>query len=130
MTEHTKGRLNLNQPNKRCRVLIRGGDDRRVIATVEAHSENDPDARRLVACWNALVGVDTDFIERVTQSPGFTIIEHLLRDRDELIGALRTLVRDFDAIGEDEQVPEAININEHWDAAHALLAKHAPKVPA
>lgn len=46
-------------------------------------------ARRLVACWNALLGVDTDFIERVTQSPGVTIIEHLQRDRAELIEVLR-----------------------------------------
>ena len=77
--EHTKGRLEQRGGTRIHFANEAGGFD---IRDCPAPIEN---ARRLVACWNALVGVDTDFIERVTQSPGFTIIEHLQRDRDELL---------------------------------------------
>jgi len=40
----------------------------------------------------------------------------------QLLHALKTLVADFDAIGEDEAIPDSINDVEHWDLAKALVA--------
>lgn len=45
----------------------------------------------------------------------------------DLRAALETLVADFDAIPEDENVPDAINVNEHWDVARAVLKKYEAK---
>jgi hypothetical protein len=41
----------------------------------------------------------------------------------KLLQALKTLVADFQAIGEDETIPDAINVNEHWDSASAVIAE-------
>ncbi|WP_046869025.1 hypothetical protein [Microvirga massiliensis] len=42
---------------------------------------------------------------------------------NKLLHALKTLVADFQAIGDDETVPDAINVNEHWDSASAVIAE-------
>ena len=93
MSEHTKGRLGAvhNTQDNAWDIFADDTDEPLAILTDTFINQTEANARRLVACWNALLGVDTDFIERVTQSPGATIIEHLQRDRDELIAVLRAL---------------------------------------
>jgi len=115
MTDYTKGLLTLIErkgPQGSNYHEIFAGDKRITINTKAA------DCRRLVACWNALLGVDTEFLERVPQSPGFTIVQLLTQERDELIEALKTLLDGGSIWQKDEHI------------ARAILAKHAPKVAA
>jgi hypothetical protein len=42
---------------------------------------------------------------------------------NKLLQSLKTLVADFQAIGDDETVPDAINVNEHWDSTSAVIAE-------
>jgi len=50
-----------------------------------------------------------------TMTASTELEKHLLR-------VLKTLVSDFDAIGEDESIPDSINDVDHWDEAKALVA--------
>ena len=40
-----------------------------------------------------------------------------------LLKALDALVRDWDSLDPDTRVPDAINVNEHWNAARAAIAR-------
>ena len=40
-----------------------------------------------------------------------------------LLAALTALVADWDNVDPLAQVPDAINVNEHWDAARAAIAQ-------
>jgi len=40
----------------------------------------------------------------------------------QLLSALKTLVADYEAIGDDEAVPDSINDNDHWSAARRVIA--------
>jgi hypothetical protein len=76
----------------------------------------------------------TDIVERLRR--GEACIDHKCRMMEARSGctcaeaadkierlweALVVLVADWDAVPEDVQVPEEININEHWDVARAAL---------
>ncbi len=40
-----------------------------------------------------------------------------------MLAALKQIRDDRNAVGDDEQVPEALNINEHWDEIDAVIAE-------
>jgi hypothetical protein len=54
------------------------------------------------------------------------LFRELADEIERLRAALATLVADWDAVSEDVQVPEEINVNEHWDAARAALKEKRP----
>jgi len=151
MSEHTKGRLSVmrsltNGDVALCAASVLANDGDPVIvaecwsdlryAGESANAESAANARRLVACWNALEGIDTHLIEG-KKAPGLAdkIIEQLERDRAELIA----LVQSMNHMGGDERGGYCIcPLNngaapDHKHAsgcadARALLARHAPKV--
>ena len=72
MSEHTKGRLTLFISGNTVEIQDDEQDARRPIVhwmgfdpSDRPINERKANARRLVACWNALEGLDTDFIYRV-----------------------------------------------------------------
>jgi hypothetical protein len=57
----------------------------------DLHFEGGPEgpvARRIVACWNALLGVGTHFLEHVPETPGFTILQAQVQRIKQLERAL------------------------------------------
>lgn len=88
---HMKGRLELIEG--RTLVHIHANGNYIGISLPWKTEQDKANTRRLVACWNALLGVDTDFLERVLHSPGFTIIELLTKERDELLVALEEIAQ-------------------------------------
>jgi hypothetical protein len=92
--------------------------------------------KRLVACWNAFERDDsrepisTKDIEIVGSGIAGPHIQNqtLLRDRDELIGALRMAEQWLRPSGASKGHMEGWAIKEDHDRLVALLAKHAPKV--
>ena len=47
----------------------------------------------------------------------------LISAAPELFDALKALLADWQAVDPDEQVPDAINVDGHWEAARAAIAK-------
>lgn len=41
----------------------------------------------------------------------------------DLLAAAKRIATDWRTIDPDAQVPDEINVNEHWDALHAAIAK-------
>ena len=63
----------------------------------ETRAEARANARRLVACWNACLGLTTENLERYGTLDRASVASHvrrdeLQRDRDELLSALKELI--------------------------------------
>lgn len=63
--------------------------------SVHANPDPRPDARRLVACWNACDGISTETLELVPRftEAGIKTVQSVEAQRDKLLAAL-TLIRD------------------------------------
>jgi hypothetical protein len=95
-------------------------------------AEDRANARRLVACWNATLPYETEWLEQ-NSFDKFSLIDRdhyaelivASRQRDELIEALRELRGVDAATCPTTEARTAARLK-----ADALLAKHSPKVPA
>ena len=78
-------------------VNISIGIPEKIDGPIATHfvSISEPDARRLVACWNACQGISTEGIEAITALGGMThkmpVAAGLVRQRDDLLSALREI---------------------------------------
>jgi len=138
MAEHTKGRMTYEKEG--ISIAMKAG--RELIArTTGVHYDNEANARRLVACWNACQGIDTDLLEKdfdkdhrritIEVVEREQVIQELLqRETTELIGALRMAEEWLRPSGASKGHKEGWAIKEDHDRICALLAKYAPKVPA
>ena len=86
--QHTPGRL-----------VVRGGysiytTDGTPVAdtclTASIPDNDEANARRLVACWNACEGIDTEYLEGDDSLPHYA--RRLMAQRDELLAALRMVM--------------------------------------
>jgi hypothetical protein len=68
-----------------------------------------------------VLDVDDDPVEYISLSRASNA--RLIAAAPEMLEALKTILADWEAIPEDEQVPDEINVNEHWDAVRAAIAK-------
>ena len=90
MSEHTKEPWAQHEDDPRAIVavsephlsLLTVGDDRMVLVY------NDADARRIVACVNALAGVSTEHLEQYGLPDFAQKISDLAQQRDKLLAAL------------------------------------------
>lgn len=59
---------------------------------------NDDDARRIVACVNACAEIDTELLEIIADNDKTLagVIANIEKQRDELLAALESMVREFD----------------------------------
>lgn len=125
---HTKGKLITSKlGNGDLSVFILREDG---VAIASSDTEND--ASRLVACWNALDGIEDpelwvsqmEFMESDHQLSIDGICE-LQKERDELVGLLRFLMY--------EAPDMRISDHEHWrikiDRVHSILAKYPEPQP-
>lgn len=77
------------------RIVNAGGDDLFIIG--DCHNpENYANARRIVACVNALVGYETEALERVAVEQ---LHQNLIEQRDELAAVLREMLKHRDEVG-------------------------------
>lgn len=105
--KHTPGRLRLEQVEDDSGHITHlcpvDAEDMSILTVVDHegvkfaavyHSE---DARRLVACWNACLGMSTAGVETVANLGGIEnklrVTSELVRRRDELLVALKELVQ-------------------------------------
>lgn len=115
MSEHTKGRLRLEQSKSGQRFLYSDAhrdplcDVLRATVTLTP-GEGEANARRLAACWNAFEGLDTEQIE---DDPFFKL--HLALEK--LANAVETRKPEHEGY-----------LVKCAEEARALLAKHTPKV--
>ena len=94
--QHTPGQLLTagDYPNGQTSICTHTGTGWREVAKAEA------DARRLVACWNACLEVPTELLENLADD-GATIApiyRDLIVQRDELLAALKVMLRDYAAV--------------------------------
>lgn len=84
---------------------------------------SDDDARRLVACWNAFEGLDTEMVESMVNVPEF-FFKHtdLLAQRDELMAACKLFIA-YDNNDATDGVAMMIAYNNAVTAARAAIAK-------
>lgn len=80
--QHTPGRLKVFSAY--ATPEIRTQDDAFVANT---SPYNEANARRLVACWNACEGIDTEYLEGDESLPHYA--RRLMTQRDELLAALK-----------------------------------------
>lgn len=66
---------------------IWGGE--KVIAWFGGEDTDEANARRLVACWNACEGIDTEYLEGDESLPHYA--RRLMTQRDELLAALEKI---------------------------------------
>lgn len=89
-TSHTPGRLKVQHPhagNRGWEIAFEPGLEQVCQNVTEAN------ARRLVACWNACEGLDTDKLERFGLGTAFgSEIFELRAQRDELLEAVNRLL--------------------------------------
>ncbi len=76
---HTEGKLKADG------ALIKNQNGEMVAATEGSQSNHEANARRLVACWNALLPFTTEQVEN-----GIDLVK-LMQERDELLATLRDL---------------------------------------
>jgi hypothetical protein len=93
--------------------------------------ESEELARRLVACWNAFDGLDTELVESMVNVPEFFFKQvELLAQRDELLAGLQmayiamqhmgNVLNNIDAVDEEEDAQH----DAAFEAVAALIAKH------
>ena len=115
--QHTQGRVKVQHPHAGERgweVAFEPGLEQLCQDITEAN------ARRLVACWNAFDGLDTEQIESMVNVPSF-FFKHieLLAQRDELLAMLNRAVRRLESAHASGET-----IMRHWIVdARALIAK-------
>jgi len=69
-------------------------------ACINAISDlSEANARRLVACWNASIGIPTAELEAAADGRLLNIFEGLISERDELLAALKQVIGVIDAAG-------------------------------
>lgn len=66
----------------------------------------------------ALTGLEGDKDEAESRANA-----RLIAAAPELLAALKQIRADWAAIGDERQAPDEINVNEHWDAVDAAIAK-------
>ena len=102
MTQHTHGRLHVNND-----VGIYSSKGRLIASTHTSITQlGNADARRLVAAWNACEGIPNELLEQSRCVPEACIA--LIIQRDELLAALKVMLRDYAAvydIGDVEMQP-------------------------
>ena len=117
--QHTNGRLYPLQGDPSVLHAEQGARGRRVCCTESFgdKDENNANARRLAACWNACDGLPTESLEKLgtldRASVEMNVFRaHLLAQRDELLAALHRM----------ENHP-ASRIDELPEMARAAIAK-------
>jgi len=94
----------------------------------------EDDLRRLVACWNACEGLETELLENVLMTGDSILSRFELRDkddreltaqRDELLTALKLAYKALDAIGDEMTVGER-----YTNAGQYLLDSLQPSIAA
>ncbi|WP_101048889.1 hypothetical protein [Macromonas nakdongensis] len=101
-TQHTPGRLvaeELDQDADYTFVIRQIDGDPYPLPVADCN--RPADARRLVACWNACEMVSTEDLEALTRPADVSwacTIDRLVRERDELLEALKRIV-DWDDVG-------------------------------
>lgn len=134
MSAHTKGRL---IPHHEASAQIGlYADGHGYIAFVhvggQAHwaRAQRENARRLVACWNACVHLDTAYLESMPRDPRGQLIDGLLGERGELLDALNGMVGLVQLIQAREDVPaeirKALVTSHRYTEAQSVSAKHEP----
>jgi hypothetical protein len=87
---HTEGKLSVCSEDG---TLIRQANGDAIADTLWSSGFDEANARRLVACWNALLPVPTEWLEQYNRDPNVdsVITENakLRIERDELVKALR-----------------------------------------
>jgi hypothetical protein len=94
---HTQGKLVLAEhTDDRCAIRsetpVAPGMLGKIVADVGYSGSDDKDAanaRRLVACWNAAIGIPTEELEAAADGRLLNIFEGLISERDELLEALK-----------------------------------------
>lgn len=79
----------------------------RAVNTSLSGADTRPNARRLVACWNACEGLDIEFLEKLAPkrlANQFTTYCELVAQRDVLLAALK----EIEKIVEQNRMPEGI----------------------
>jgi hypothetical protein len=114
-TQHTPGLL-----------IVRGyysiyAEDRTPVAdtymTASTPENDHANARRLVACWNALNGIPLSDIESASQSGSISYALHkVILQRDDLLAALKGILAVASVRIDDPRIAQ-------WDAARAAIAK-------
>lgn len=64
-----------------------------IQATWSRGQQSEANARRLVACWNACEGIDTEYLEGNDSLPHYA--RRLMAQRDELLQALKQMLDAF-----------------------------------
>lgn len=87
---HTQGKLILSQDgrpevNNQSQIMESESGD----LVVYFQFKNKEDARRITACWNAADGIPTAELEAAADGRLLNIFEGLIRERDELMEALK-----------------------------------------
>ncbi len=132
-TQHTPGKLEQHgvwiftdvADSAAIAKLEYGGVDSPGFAAAKAN------ARRLVACWNAFDGLDTELVESMVNVPEFFFKQvELLAQRDELLAGLQmayiamqhmgNVLNNIDAVDEEEDAQH----DAAFEAVAALIAKH------
>ena len=121
MSEHTKEPWNVSEEafdnDGIHESVIRGLDGLAAIAVTLEFGPNNPgmreaNARRIVACVNALRGVSTDHLEQYGLPDFAQKISDLIQQRDKLLAALESLVNE----------PQDITTPAYQNALAALAA--------
>jgi hypothetical protein len=91
MTQHTQGRLKLSE---RGHIY---SENLELVAVTQPARTTEANARRLVACWNACDGYDTDALESedlmtLFQCRTISRLMDAKAQRDELLEALKAMV--------------------------------------
>lgn len=99
--KHTPGLLHVD-PKRSLRIATDQDESLASTGTSDVLRDSwEANARRLVACWNACEMVSTEDLEALTR-PGDVswagTIDRLVRERDELLEALKRIV-DWDDVG-------------------------------
>lgn len=144
MTQHTPGRLFVTESQEhwgRVNCHITAEVDQAMIGSIWVNSteQNRADARRLVACWNACEGIQTELLEQYySDRDGLdaaldqaSLRKHAtaVQQRDELLEALKGAVSALDALIEKvdrtgiNRSSQFYNALDQIDNAEATIAK-------
>jgi len=120
---HTQGKL-----------IVKGGyciyadEGKTPVADACINAISDPseaNARRLVACWNASIGIPTAELEAAADGRLLNIFEGLISERDELLAALKVarLWHQGDKWRDDCMIELRAAWEAHRDALDAAIAR-------
>jgi hypothetical protein len=97
-----------------------------VIASRREHlnraNEMHANARRIVACWNASIGIPTAELEAAADGRLLNIFEGLISERDELLAALKDILSELEPAGSDGWMAGNVHQDE-YNAARAAIAR-------